>query len=755
MDASVAMNYSGRLRVEAQERFERARPDSDPFGLIAFGRAVRRRLGLVSVLTIVVAVLFGANMMLQTPLYQAQALIMLDPRQNRVVDQQQEIVSDLPSTNMTVVDSEIEVLRSRRLAERIVADLNLVENPAFNPLLRPTVAEPAWLQSLKSALGQEARRPDALPENYRELLQESVTERVWRSLRARRRGMTYAIEVSAISPDREMAPALANAAVEAYLALQVEDRVEAAQRASIWLNERLDELRTDVEAKERAVEAYRAESGLLDAGGSSLSEAQISEVQTSVLAARADLAEKRARYRQVQELIRQGASPEATADVLNSGAIMELRARQGQIDRQIAELEQRYRPEHPDLQSARAAREDVERQVRVEVGRIATSLRNEVEVAQSRLGALEASMRGARGELVESNDALVRLRELEREAQASQEVYQNYLRRLEEVTAQDRLNATNARVVTDARAPRAPFSPNLRVALMLALALGLAAGIGAAILLELLDQTVSSADRVEEKLGVAVTATIPAVSRRYLKMLAPGEQNPAGYLVDKPMSAFAEAFRVLRTSIVYSDPDRRRRIVAVTSGLPDEGKTTTALCLARVAATAGERVLVVDCDLRRRSLNEALDIAPLFGLLQVLAGEKTLADAVMRDEHTSVEILPLADAAFTPRDVFGSDAMRELIEEMRATYDLVVFDCPPLLAVADARVITALSDTTLLVARWGKTQFPALRKALHQVLETGGDVIGVAINRVNPRAGATSYNDALYYYKGNKGYYTT
>lgn len=749
------MNFAGRLRVEAQERFERSRPDADPFGLQAFVRAMRRRLPLAGAIAIIVATLVGANMSLQTPLYSASALIVLDPRQQQVVNPNQEIMSDLPSTNMTVVDSEIEVLRSRRLAERLVADLGLVQNPAFNPYLAPQREAPAWLQAIRTTLGQPAQRPDTPAEGYEAALEDMIIERVWRSIAARRRGMTYAIEVSAVSPDPALAARLANAAVEAYLTLQVEDRVEAARRASGWLGERLDELRADVEEKERAVEAYRAQTGLLDAGGSSLTETQIAEVQTSVLAARADLAEKRARYRQVQELVRQGTSIEETADVLNSSAILDLRGRQSQIDRQIAELEQRYRPEHPELQSARAARDDIERQLRVEIGRIANSLRNEVEVAQSRLGALEASLSGARGELVESNDALVRLRELEREAQASQEVYQNYLRRLEEVTAQDRLNSTNARVVTNARAPRAPFSPNLRVTLALAIVLGLIAGIGTAILLELLDQTITSAERVEEKLGVAVTGTIPQVSRRYLKLLAPGEQNPAGYLVDKPMSAFAEAFRVLRTAIVYSDPDRRRRIVAVTSALPDEGKTTTALCLARVAATAGERVLVVDCDLRRRSLNEALDIAPLTGLLQVLAGEKTLEEAIVHDEHTSVEILPLAEAAFSARDVFGSDAMRELIEEMRSQYDLVIFDCPPLLAVADARVIAALSDTTLLVARWGKTQFPVLRNALHQALETGADVIGVAINRVNPRSGATSYNDALYYYKGNKGYYTT
>lgn len=750
------MNYAGRLSVEPDNRLERIRtPDPDPFGLLALVKTLRRRFVVIASVGGIAGFIVLAMAFLQTPRYAASAQIMLDPRQERVVTPQQEIVTDLPSTNMTVVDSEIEVLRSRRLAERVVNDLNLVEDPNWNPFLRPPSRSERILAPLREALGRPARRPSAPPAGYEERLKEAITDRVWASNRVRRRGMTYAIDVGAISTDPRSAARLANGMVAAYLALQVEDRLATAERANAWLTQRLGELRADVEAKERAVEEYRAQTGLLNAQGSSLSEAQMSEVQGNVLTARADLAERRARYRQIQELQRQGVSPDSTADVLTSSTMIDLRQRQAQARHRIAEMRQRYRPEHPELVEAIAASEDLDRQVAVEINRVAASLRNELEVAQSRVGALEGSLRGARGELVTNNAALVRLRELEREAAASQEVYEGYLRRLEEITAQDRLNTTNARVVSEARPPRGPYSPNLRIALVMAIVIGLAAGIAVAVLLEMLDQTVNASDRIEEKLGLPTIASVPALTKRHLRFLAPGDQNPAGYLVEKPMSAFAEAFRVLRTSIVYSDPDRRHRVVAITSAMPDEGKTTTALCLGRISATAGERVIIVDCDLRRHSLNEALDITPANGLLQVLAGEKTLSECIVEDEHTSVHILPIAETAFSPRDIFGSEAMRNLVEELRSEYDLVVFDCPPLLAVADARIIAAMSDITLIVARWGKTQMWALRDAVHQALETGADVIGIALNRVNPKTGRTSYNDALYYYKGNKNYYTT
>jgi capsular exopolysaccharide synthesis family protein len=354
------------------------------------------------------------------------------------------------------------------------------------------------------------------------------------------------------------------------------------------------------------------------------------------------------------------------------------------------------------------------------------------------------------------NTALVRLRELEREAAAAQGVYESYLRRLQEVASQDRLTSTDARLVSAAVAPRSPFSPNFRAAFALALVLGLVLGAGAGVLVELIDHRIGSADNLEEKVGVPAIATIPVLSKRHLRLLPPEDQNPAGFIVEKPMSGFAEAFRVLRTYVHYSNLDARNRAIAVTSSAPNEGKTTSVMCLARIAAASGDKVVVVDCDLRRRSLNRALDIEPRAGLLQVLAGEKAWRDVLVEDRHTSVAFLPLADAVFTSRDVFGSDAMRQLVAELKDEYDLVLFDCAPILAVAETRVIAELADAVIIVARWDKTAIGALRASIHSAKSVGSNVLGIALNYVNPDApGRSTYNEALYYYKANQSYYAT
>jgi capsular exopolysaccharide synthesis family protein len=236
-----------------------------------------------------------------------------------------------------------------------------------------------------------------------------------------------------------------------------------------------------------------------------------------------------------------------------------------------------------------------------------------------------------------------------------------------------------------------------------------------------------------------------------MRQMPPAERHPSGYLVGRPMSAFTESLRVLRTVIVYSKLDLSSKVVAVTSALPDEGKTTISMCLARVAAMSGQKVCVVDCDLRKQSINDVIDIETDVGILQVLAGEAPWRSAIVKDPSSDAHVLPIAASGFTPRDVFGSDAMGTLIEELRAHYDLVILDCAPILAVAETRIVVGRADTTVLIARAGRTPIGAMRAAVAQTEAAGGNVLGIALNYVLPRW--QSYTDSLYFNE-SKSYYS-
>jgi capsular exopolysaccharide synthesis family protein len=268
---------------------------------------------------------------------------------------------------------------------------------------------------------------------------------------------------------------------------------------------------------------------------------------------------------------------------------------------------------------------------------------------------------------------------------------------------------------------------------------------------EIFDQSVKNADELEAKVGYPAIASIPTISKRMMRQMPPAERHPSGYLVGRPMSAFTEALRVLRTVIVYSKLDFSVKVVAITSALPDEGKTTISMCLARVAAMSGQRVVVVDCDLRKQSINDVLDVETDVGILQVLAGEAPWRSAIVRDPNSDAHVLPVATSGFTPRDVFGSDAMSRLVSELRSHYDLVILDCAPMLAVAETRVLVKHADSVVIVARAGRSAIGAVRSAVTQTEAAGGKVLGIALNCVLPHW--QSYADSLYFYQA-KSYYS-
>jgi len=685
------------------------------FGITALMAMLRRRFVIMAVIGTVAMVSAFALLMLRTPTYSATTLVMIDPRQERVVGSD-DLVGQLPRDSSTI-DSEIELLRSPALLNELAEALGL-------------------MRTGNAQHGASAR---------------SVAESLGRSIEVRRRGLTFVIEITATAASPQRAQLIANTYADVYIASQVNHRVDTAARANSWLSRRLAELREDVQTKESAAETFRVQHGLMAAQGASLAESQITNVQTQVLQAQADLAEREARYRQLQDLRASGASLESIGNALNSETIRTLRDREAEIARRQSDLENRYLDTHPAVQSVRAERADIEDQISREIQRITVNLGNEVSVARARLATLQDSLHSATGDLSDNSEASVRLRELEREATASRGVYESYLQRYQEIADRDQLNTSDARLLAYASTPTSPASPQLRISLALALALGLLLGFGAGVVAEVLDQSVKSADDLEHRVGYPAIATIPAISKRMMRQMPPAERHPSGYLVGRPMSAFTEALRVLRTVIVYSKLDFSVKVVAVTSALPDEGKTTISMCLARVAAMSGQKVIVVDCDLRKQSINDVIDIETDVGILQVLAGEAPWRSAIVKDPASDAHVLPVATSGFTPRDVFGSDAMAKLVADLRQHYDLVVLDCAPILAVAETRILVKHADTTVIVARAGRSAIGAVRSAVQQTETAGGNVLGIALNCVLPHW--QSYADSLYFYQ-SKSYYS-
>ncbi len=708
----------------------------------------RMRLGLavaLAVFTVSVVLTLSA-----TPKYTATANVMLDTRKEKVANVE-EVLSGLPADTATV-DTEVEVLKSRQLAERVVKAARLEEDPEFNP----AVAKPTGLKAVAGAIGglfgaKPPKQSDLTPLQQQKQ-HERVVDAVLGGLSVKRAGLTYIINVSYESVSPQKAAVIANKFAELYLLEQLEAKFDATQQANSWLNTRLGELRGQVLADEAAVQQYKIANNLLSASGTNLTEAEISSYNQSLTQAQAQVAEDQARLNTARAQLARGSTGEDVGEALSSPVITKLREQRVQVSARVADLQGRYGERHPEMLKAKRELEDIDGQITAEIQRIISNLEAKVQVSRQRAGAIGGSLGGAKGTLAANNRAMVGLNELQRKADASRTLYESYLNRYKETSSQQGIEQSDARVVSKAKIPTGQSSPKVPLNLALGLLLAMGAGVGAITLAEMLDSGITTAEDVERRLESSYLGAVPLLST-----VAEGSNlEPIDFVVAKPLSSFAEAFRNLRASISYARLGEPVKVVAVTSSLPGEGKTTTSICLARTAAVQGAKVIIVDCDLRRRTVNRLLKTEPTVGLLEVLSGEATLDQAVSVDDATGAHVLPVAKAGFTPKEVFGTVAMDRLLAELRGKYDLVVLDTAPVLPVADTRVLAPKADAVVFLTRWRKTPQHAVESAFRLFQGTGAHVAGVALTQMDMKQQTRyGYGDPGYYYAEYKKYYVS
>jgi exopolysaccharide transport family protein len=732
--------------VDTQPLTSRARGSSgetiDVERLIA---AFRRRLWLFLAVAGVIAAALLFVMLRQTPMYTATANVMINTRTEKVVDSQA-VLSGLTADTGTV-DTEVEILKSPQLAESVVDALKLNQDPEFNA----TLQSPGLIGSILG--GKKATNERAAP-GAAEAEKQAVIAAVGKQLTVRRVGLTYSITISFQSTSAMKSAVIANAFADAYLQSQLTAKFDATRQANSFLNTRLDTLRTQLQEADAAVSNYRVANNLLSSEGTTLTEQEISAYNQQLAQARAQQAEDEARLRTARAQLAAGSNGDDVGEALSSQVVQNLRAQRAVVSGRVAEMSGRYGDRHPDMVRAQRELADIDQQIQAEIRRIVSNLEARVRVSQQRTGSVESSLGGARGTLAANSAASVHLKELEGNAEAARNVYQSFLDRYKQTGAQEGVEQADARVASRAVPPSHQSSPNVMLALALSVIVGAGAGLAAVVIAEIMDAGLATSDDVERKIGLASIASIPLMSS--VAEAAERGIQPIDYVLRKPLSGFAEAFRSLRTSILYAVPGQQGKIVVLTSALPGEGKTTTSICLARVAAQAGSKVLLLDCDLRRRAVTRTLGLTPEKGLAEVLHGTAALESVVLLDQASGAYVLPLAHTASSTEDVFGLPAMDQLLAQARASFDLVILDTAPVLALADTRILAGKTDLVVLLARWRKTPARAIGASVRLLQQANAQIAGVALTQVDMNAQAKhGYGDAGYYYDEYKKYYAS
>lgn len=723
---------------------------------------LRRRKWLIMLVTALGTVAAAVLGMVITPTYTAKSAVLVDPRQLQLGNIEQ-VLQGL-TVNTSTIATQIGVMQSETFLASVMDDLHLFDDPEFNPSLRPqpptaVASLPSFLQPVGQVLSYLptewliatglASQPEPMLESQAPgVVREKTIDNFFKNVAFLSDGQSNLIQVSFTSEDPDKAAVISNRISELYIQDQINNKLGATDKASGWLEQRLSELRADVQKSDDAVQKFKTANNIVEAGGSTLNDQELSDLNRELVTAQADLAAKQSKLRIIRDMGGSAAALQSVADVTESPMILQLRQQQIELERQESQLRTLYGDRHPLIVQLKDEKAKVAAGIRDEVSRVTHTLENDVKVASVQVGSIQSSLDKLKNRSAEDRAADVQLQELDRVATANRTLYEQLLARFNETQDQQGIVEADARVVAKASPPVTPSSPGPKLFAAAGFTVSFLLGSLMAVLLERLDRGLRSAREVESALGLTTLGLVPRVDRLRRK------QRPHQYLREKPLSSYAEAIRGVLTALRLSNPQNPPRVLLVTSSLPEEGKTTFAVSLASLVARSQKRVLLIDLDLRHPSVHRELGWQVSAGLVEYMAGERTLQEVIHNDLETGLHFLPVKAHTTTPTDLLESDKMRELLQVCRDNYDLIVLDSAPVASVNDTKVAASLADRVVFIVRWGKTIESAARDSLRSLREAGIEPAGAVLAQIDLRKHAQyRYGDIGQYYTRSRRYY--
>lgn len=733
-------------RLLGETREERA---EESFDLLEYWRTVTKRKWSILGLALAVALLAALVVFGIRPTYRSTAMLLIEAQKNKVVGIE-EVYSGV-GVNREHYQTQVEVLKSRELAAKVVHKLKLAAHPEFDPRQQEPPFWKRWLDWAgvdADGLGIVVADEDkATPGEA--AITKGVVGRVQGQLTVEPVRLSQMVRVSFDSYDSELAASIANTVAELFIESDLEARYQMTQKATTWLSDRLGGLRQKLETAERALQQYREKERIVDVKGVAQSGAsrQLEQLTTALVEARNRRNEAENRYNQIRGIRGASASAyESVPAVMNNAMVGQMRGIEADADKKLSELTNRYGKEHPRMVQAegelKAARENTRRAIET----VVASITRDYEVARANEASIERSLGQSKSEIQDINRKEFQLGVLEREVVANKQLFDMFVGRYKETSAAGDLQSTVARVVDPAIPSAVPYKPNKRQAVLIALVVGLFIGVMLALLLERLDSTVKTSHDVEAKLGLPVLAALPVITERKVKVERIFEQNP--------QAVFSEGIRTARTGILLSAIDEPHRVLVVTSSIPGEGKTTFATNLA-LAFAQTKRVVLVDADMRRPSIGKLFGKesgSP--GLSSLVAASTPASECIFKVEGTDLYVVPCGPVPPNPLELMLSKRFEEALHKLREMFEMVIIDSPPVQLVSDSMVIARHCTGLVFVVKADDTHYQVARNAVKRLRQAQANIVGVALNQLDFQRADRYYGEYTGYSKyGYKRYY--
>jgi capsular exopolysaccharide synthesis family protein len=711
--------------------------------LLDYWHVVAKRHWVVLSCLLIVFTTVGIGTLKQKPVYEGRVLIEIDPEQPNVLNFKEVLqVSTLDVDSYR--ETQFRVLQSRTLADRVVQNLKLYINPEFyrkQSLFGLLEADPEKIPS-----GSDNSPPDLSSEAYRNSVKHFQDEVGVGPVRR-----SNLVEVAFRSQSPELAARVANQLAQAYIEQNFQVKWDETMKASEFLSNQLVGLKAKLEKSEDTLQAYaQANSILFVEEKKNLVNERLGQLQTEYTKAQADRFQKESFYSLVQ-----AGKVQDLPGILSNRLIQDLSMRLAELEREYAQLTAVVKPDYPRAVQLKKQIDALQASLEKQKKALVQNIVDEYHSAVAREKYLAQAVEDQKKEVNLIAEKTIQYNILKREVDTSKQLYDGLLQRLKEAQVSAGLRASNIRIVDAAEVPKIPVKPRVVLNLALGLIAGLGLGIGLAFFQEYLDNTLKTPDEVENLLrlpSLGVIPTFPSLGAGKAAgtgLVAPrhAPQGLAPAVQTSPASI--EAFRSLRTSILLS-ANPVPKLILITSALPGEGKTSTTINLGATLASLGSKVLILDCDMRRPACHRSTGVENKPGFVQCLTGHVHLSEAILPVPGVAnLSVIPCGPIPPNPAEILSSPMAGELFQALRNQFEYVLVDSPPLLSVADSRILSTLTDAVVLVVRAYETSYEVVRRARALLYGAGARILGVALNSVDFRRDGYGYD---YYRRYGYGY---
>jgi succinoglycan biosynthesis transport protein ExoP len=708
-------------------------------------RAVTSRKWLVIAITLVATTAISLEMFRIRSTYQAYTLIEIRKENTSVVKSGDQIIANDDSLKTRAF-----VLQSTPLLEDVIVNLKLDENPkmvdtgnrSLGEILTSMFDKPRSPSEMQIAQPvpemKMVERSSALSPEESERL-EPIIDAVKKNLTIEEIKDTRLLKVSFVHPDPTIAASFCNGVAENFIQRNLESKTDKFTKVSDWLDRATHDFKDRVKKAEESLANYTNEHGIFSTGsGENLAIEKLARLHGEVMKAETDRMVKASLYEEVRHG-RVAQVPEAFSDPTT----VALQKKLGELEVMAAQLSVNYGPENPQTLEVKQQIAAIQKQTDANHKILEEKFKTDYERAVRDEGSFKTALEMAKVEALQQNQAAVQYNILKQELDTAKSLYTTFLQKTDQANFEVVQQQNNVRVIEPARVPKLTMGPNRWQTITLGLFLSLAASVGLVLILEFLDNSIKNTEDLSRYVQLPALGVIPTVNsgrqRWFSRKNKLPEYSPGQLMTLDHHSIAAEAYRVLRTSMVRSTAARSSKSVLVTSTQPGDGKTTTVVNAAISLAQLGASVLIIDCDLRTPTVHKVLGVEQGKGLSTYFSSEVEIGSLIQKLEIPNLSLLPCGPIPINPTEIIGSEKMKDMLAILTGRFDHILIDSPPMINLADPILLSTLVEGVLLVVQGGRSSRHGIRRARQELSSAGANVFGVVLNKVNFERYGESY----------------